>query len=201
MNRGRARFNGSMTTTTARRLAPLGLAAVAAALLASLALPATSARADAPAQSCWENTNTGESQCFDASLDPLQQIADATGTTVIAVPTTPGPQTRRVAPAHTDGIASPDTSFVQVILYDGNDFGGASFSYFTTNSSVCNGLIYPIANIDSSFNDRANSFQSFNGCQTTVYADPSFGGSSFGPVVSVTSLGPLNNETSSLLID
>ncbi len=75
---------------SAHSLRTPGIAAGAATLLAfaSLALSPLSASADE--LSSWTNADTGAVYYYDSSEDPIQALAELTGTTVIAEPTPSG---------------------------------------------------------------------------------------------------------------
>jgi hypothetical protein len=183
--------------STAARTVSLAIAVMAAATaLVAGAAPASAApvRADTAPQSCWINVDTDASRCFDATLDPLEQIATDTGLPVIAVPT--GAAARSAAPSPSAAAAS----YVLAVVYDGLSYTGASNTYFTTNSAICNGLSYGYASLGA-WNDRIQSVDSYNGCLTTLYWDAGYGGAAYGPVGSSINIGNMRSNASSLRIE
>lgn len=182
-----------MNSTASRTvsLAVAGLAAAAA--LASGAAPASAA--PAAAQSCWVNVDTGASRCFDAGLDPLEQIEVDTGRPVVAVPTGTGARSAAAAPVPSATAAS----YILAVVYDGLSYSGASNTYFTSNSAICSGLSYGYPSLGA-WNDRIQSVDSYNGCLTTLYWDANYGGAAYGPVGSSTNIGNMRSNASSLRI-
>jgi hypothetical protein len=196
--------------------AAFGLATLASAVLLTL-IPATADAATVPTQatgqatgqSCWHDVDTGASSCFaTGSMSPAQAIAQATGDPVVATPTVES-GTSSAAPASGSASRSASqpapaagqsatTNFLLVVLYDGTNMTGNSNSYFTTNTKICVGIINQFPAL-SNFNDRTESFASFNGCQTSLWTDLNFGGTQYGPLASSTSLGTLNNTASSMI--
>ncbi len=193
-----------MTATVTRRT-PLAFATVAAAFVAAaLILAPSAADAATPApqdtattQSCWTNVDTGESGCFTTGTEtPEQAIADATGTNVVAAPT--GELSADVVTTP-DGVEGTATSYLLTARVDSTNQGGNSSSYFTMDSGICSGLINEFPSLPD-FNDKAESFQSFNGCSTTLWQDNGFSGTQFGPAVSSNNLGSFNNKASSMIV-
>lgn len=172
-----------------------------AGLLAALALAptATAATAAAPAdaQSCWVNVDTGESACFDASLDPIAQIEADTGTTVVAVPT--GSMSVASARSAAAGAADAET-YLLATGWDEVGYAGASVTYVTTNPLICNGIAHDFETLQT-WNNRLESFQAYNGCQGWLFDAVQFSGEEFGPVTASSDLGSFRNRAESLSID
>ncbi|WP_323512977.1 hypothetical protein [Subtercola sp. RTI3] len=175
-----------------------GVVVVAGVLLAggpaSAATAAPAASAGTTGQSCWVNVDTRQTGCYPTGENPFQQISQATGTTVIAVPSTTSPQ----KPLPADTTAAPATSYVLTSVWSGTSQTGDNQVYFTTNASICSGFTYGFPTLGT-WNDRIKSFLSFNGCKTTLYADANYQGLSFGPGASSNNLGSFNATASSLV--
>ncbi|MFB2554196.1 hypothetical protein [Herbiconiux liangxiaofengii] len=178
-----------------RRLAALGLTA-AAALTLLIAGPA--ATASASPVSCWTNLDTGATGCFDASVDPVDAIENATGRPVVAETT--GPAAARGAGEATAAPAAAAVDYLLLTAYDNTGLTGPSNSYFTSNTNICtNGYAYGFTNFGT-FNDRFESFQSYNGCSATFFANSNYTGAEYGPYVSRTTMGTFNNTASSVYV-
>lgn len=190
-----------MSSTQPRRFA--ALAAVAAATVALCLVPAA-AQASTPdsaaGQSCWHDVDSGASACFTTgTTTPAQAIADATGGSVVAAPTGSSPVSNSGSGSSPRITAGAATSYLITVLYDGTSKSGNSSSYFTQNSSICAGIINQFPSLPA-FNDRAESFQSYNGCRTTLWGDSNFNGTQYGPLASSNSLGSFANTASSMIV-
>ncbi|GAB2527040.1 hypothetical protein GCM10027064_25260 [Microbacterium petrolearium] len=169
-----------------------------AGLLAALALAPTAATAAAPAdaQSCWVNVDTGESACFDASLDPIAQIEADTGTTVVAVPT----GSMRVASARSAAVAADAETYLLATGWDEIGYAGASVSYFTTLPQVCDGYTHGFSTLHD-WDQRFESLRSYNGCVSYVYDAINFSGTEFGPISASADLGAFKDRARSLWLE
>ncbi|GAB3617116.1 hypothetical protein GCM10027416_16730 [Okibacterium endophyticum] len=180
--------------TARRRFAASSLMAagvVASALLAvSPANAATSANDSPTGESCWQNVDTGESGCFDSSLDPIEQIELATGKPLVANQT----ETETSFAAR-----AVEENFLLVTGWDATGFEGESVSYFTETPNLCSVGAQNIASLGA-WNDRIESFQSFNGCESKFFQNVLFAGGSFGPAASSSNMGTFNNQASSLIV-
>ncbi|PRY67942.1 hypothetical protein B0I08_105103 [Glaciihabitans tibetensis] len=162
------------------------------------ATAATSAGASAPAQSCWEDVDTGETGCFDASLDVQEQIELVTGNPVVAVETGTGGE-RRVAPTSASSTAAAAT-YLLVTGWDDINMTGASKSYFTSSAIICDGGGYGYFNLGT-FDNRFESIASYNGCSTTLYEKVDFEGTYTPYLTTSADLGAFKNWASSLDIE
>lgn len=164
-----------------------------AVVLATTALAAP-ARADAPDQACWTDLDTGAVTCFDASLDPATAIAELTGRPVVAEPNEPG---SGVA-ARPQGTAGVQEVYLLVTVYDDTSFGGASMTYSTSNSSIC-ASAYGFPSLGD-WNDRIESYQGYNACNSYLYRDINYGTLIYGPINTAANIGAARNQASSLII-
>ncbi len=103
----------------------------------------------------------------------------------------------RVALAESAGPTSyaAATSYVLARLYD--DINRTGVYYSLTGSAPCDtsaDLDLELANIGSTWNDRVSSFQGYYDCQIRVYADASFGGSSYGAYTYTDYVGAAMND-------
>ncbi|WP_146184956.1 hypothetical protein [Agromyces badenianii] len=178
------------THLEAGRLA--ALAVIAASVLTLL--PTTPAAATDSSESCWYDVDTDEIGCFDASLDPHEQIELATGAELVAVPT-----------GSNGGRSSADSSTIATVyllatVWDSTSYAGQSMSYYTSNANICAGVAHGFPDL-LSWKDRIESLQSYNGCVTWLYDDFGTLGLEYGPVSSSTNLGTFNNEARSMYIE
>lgn len=180
--------NTRRITAVAFALGALALFPVSAAQAAA---PAT--QAAAPAQSCWYNVDNDTMGCFDASLDPQEQIELVTGSDLIAVPT--GTQ-QRVAPS----AAADPVTYLLATGWDAVGQTGVNFSYFTANAAICNGLSHSLGNLGV-WNNRFESFVTYNGCEGYLYDSTDYFGTEFGPVVNSTNLGTFRNRAESMIVE
>ncbi len=163
----------------------------AVAALSVLAADPAAAAEPSPIQSCWTNIDTGETGCFDAAIDPVDAIEDATGRPIVAEESEPFNAAR----------GALATDYLLVTAYDAVGKVGVSNSYFTSNAGICTGsFAYGFTNFGA-WNDRFESFQAYNGCEATFFDDASYGGIEYGPYISSTSMGTFNNKASSLYVD
>lgn len=182
------------------RLLPLGAAAgmIAVLAFAPAASGSTSSVAADPSdtaagESCWVNVDNGESACFDAALDPVEQIEAATGTTVVAVPTGSGQPFAQ----HRAAVASDETSYLVATGWEEIGQTGASVSYISMIADVCVDTMHGWADLGA-WNDRIESLRSYNGCETYLYDDYDFLGEEYGPIVSSDDLGDFRDRARSL---
>ena len=93
------------------------------------------------------------------------------------------------------GAASPDTSYVLSIDYDGTNFTGASLTW--TQSSRCGS--FQAASMPSGWNDRVSSVEAFSNCANSLFKNNNYGTPRYniGRNGSVANLGSFSNVTSS----
>ncbi|MFG6402526.1 hypothetical protein [Microbacterium sp. P04] len=174
-------------TTTRRTIS------VALVMSALIVLPAAPAMASAPDQSCWYDVDTDAMGCFDASLDPHEQIELETGATLIAVPTGDHGRLQSV-------VAEADPVYLLATGWDATAQTGASISYYTSNAKICAGLSHSFSNLQA-WNNRFESLQSYNGCEAYLYDGTGYSGSEYGPVASSSTLGTFNNRAESMIVE
>lgn len=191
-----SRLTAAVTTT--RRITAFALALGALTLVPLSA--ANAAAPAAPAQSCWYNVDNDTMGCFDAALDPQQQIELATGTEVVAVPTgTARTSAEASSTAALSSVAAPE-SFLLATGHDTIAYGTPSFTYFTQNPAICNGVDHPYLNLGT-WSNRFESFQTYNGCVGYLFDSINYGGAELGPVTASTNLGTFNNRAESMAIE
>lgn len=167
--------------------------------LASLALAPTVATADPlddRVEYCWTDVDTAEVACVDGGYDEMvEQIEKANGGPLIASSTDAPPNDDEFVPR---AAPTPLATYLLVIVYDQTSFNGNSMSYVTTSSSIC-ATTQGFPNLGS-WNDRIDSFQSFNGCSTVLYRDANYGTPSYGPYVSSSDVGSMKHNASSMIV-
>jgi len=135
----------------------LVLAALTASLLLVLGVaPARAAVAEesAASQSCWFDTDTDTAQCFADTPTMNAAIEAQTGGQLV-----------------TDANARPAGGVLMIYtvarFYDGVNYGPASFIVTTTSATYCTSS--HTLNFTPAWDDRASSYQSYLGCQTSVW--------------------------------
>ena len=98
------------------------------------------------------------------------------------------------------GARSALASTRLVDLYDAADRTGSYYSLYgtacDTNADVDGSYALP-----SAWNDRISSFQGFGNCETKLYQNGDFTGSTYGPVFATDYVGAtMNDEASSLRV-
>jgi hypothetical protein len=169
-----------------RRIVAAALGAVALTLTGGLA--AAPAWADEP-QSCWTDIDTGAVECFDASIDPVDYIEEATGYDVVAVPT---------GDAARFGDPEPFTVYFLATVYDNTGLTIPSMTYSTSNDAVCT-IQHDFSNLGS-WNNRIESFEAFNGCAVVFYDNPGFSTAIYGAASLSLNMGTANNRAESMSI-
>jgi hypothetical protein len=82
-------------------------------------------------------------------------------------------------------------------LYTDAGYSGSVYSF--TRSTACNGVtLSSVPDLASvGVNDAVSSFQTYSPCQVRLYADPGYGGSTYGYTTSQSSLPTFNDVASS----
>ena len=110
--------------------------------------------------------------------------------------TSPATAARMVRPA-----AEGAGSILLGRFYDETNLDGSGAYFNVTAASGCDAnadLDYSVGSMPSGWNDRVSSFQGYNGCQVKLWQNGGFGGASYGPVSYAYTVGPLDNQASSI---
>ncbi|MGC4174004.1 peptidase inhibitor family I36 protein [Demequina sp.] len=168
------------------------LVAFAAAAIAPAVLMATPAAADTQGeQVCWLNADTGAFACFDT----YAEFVAASGVAPIA--TAPlGPKSKSSLTSEAVAI-EPYASYYIATFYEDASYGGASVNVTSSNSTLCVGYHYYGSSMPSGWNDRVSSFKGYGTCKVKLYKDAAYGGATYGPFASSSSIGSMNDEASS----
>ena len=140
--------------------------------------PATSAAAATESDYCMAIIPTGQSWCAstEAELDSMR--ARQLGT-------------RAIAPAATSHL---------VDLYDAANRNCADHALYGTACDT-NADIDGSYTLPSSWNDRISSFQGFGNCETRLYQNGDFTGSTYGPAFATDNVGAtMNDQTSAVRV-
>ncbi|MDM4762179.1 hypothetical protein QT381_04060 [Galbitalea sp. SE-J8] len=162
-----------------RRLLAIVSSLVALALPFAVAAPAA---ADEPLQSCWVSVDTGQSLCVDAGEDLVGAVEE-------------------------DGVdldfgdtagRGTNAEVVLSALYDDTGYGGATF-IMSVSGGNCSTTAYGYTSLSPyGWDNRAESFRSYNGCVTAVFSNTNYGGTQYGYYTSSSNLGTgMNNQASS----
>jgi hypothetical protein len=184
-----SRLTAAVTTT--RRIT----ATVALAVGALSLFPFSAAQAVEPAQSCWYNVDDDTMGCFDAALDPHEQIELATGAELVAVPTAGAQRGTASRVAAADPVV-----YLLATGWEAADYSGASISYYTSNALICNGVSHLFSTLQT-WNNRFDSVQTYNSCEAYLYDSTSYNGAEFGPVTASPNLGTFANRAESMIVE
>ncbi|HWH97333.1 MAG TPA: peptidase inhibitor family I36 protein [Pseudolysinimonas sp.] len=158
-----------------------------AALTASIALlvlgAAVPAHATSPDEHCIVYLDDDVVVCAETLEDADAAFTESTGLT-------------RVESSEEDG-AGPLTVYSLATLYVDVSYGGSSYTF--TRSTPCNGVtLSSVPNLGTyGLNDAVSSFATYSTCQVRLYADISYGGSTYGYATSQSSLPTFNDVASS----
>ena len=172
-----------MTHFTPRK-AQIGVVLLATAALTLVASPATADEAPA-SDYCWQNADTGSTQCFadEAALD------SAIETQTHSVLAEPGTSAR--------SMAQLLTTYTLATWYEDSSYGGAFTKTTSSNSAACSGAGQINLNFAAAWVDRVSSFKTWHGCSGTLFANTGQGGASYGSFTAAPSVGALNDIASS----
>lgn len=164
----------------------LALASIALAATASLTLVAAPAWADEKqaADYCWQNLDTGVTQCFVDEATLNATIVAETHSVLAA----PGVLAR--------GSSALLTTYTLATWYEDANYLGAFTKSTSTNSALCAG-VGSAANFTSGWDNRVSSFKAWYGCAGTLYSGTGQTGSSYGLYTSAPTVGALNDAASS----
>jgi hypothetical protein len=174
-------------STRIRTRALAAFIAVTTGALVLIAAPAQAATRDKPGQSCWLDTGTGITRCFDDEA-ALEDAVAAAGRVLVE-------EDSKLLASRPAGLLA---SFVLTRFYDGTSYTSSTFVITNPSSTACASSI--ITGDLPSFNDRVSSYHSYFGCTTKIYANNGGGGSAFGWFVDAASVGALDNLASSFNI-
>lgn len=135
------------------------------------------------------DADTGKSTKF-ASYDHLVDAYEAEGRALIA-------GDARLT-SEGQGI-TPMATYVLATFYSDASYGGTTLLLTTTISTYCNSTSWA-DNIYGSWNNAVSSFKTFGNCRTQLWENTGQSGSSYGPAVSASSLGVMNDQASSYRI-
>jgi hypothetical protein len=147
---------------------------IAATAFAITLSPAASASAAGTGDYCMAIITTGQSWCAASELE-----LNAIRAQVFA--------TRSITPAATSHL---------VDLYDAANRTGAYYALYGTACDT-NADLDGSYTLPSSWNDRISSFQGFGSCETKLYQNGDFTGSTYGPAFATDYVGATMNDEAS----
>lgn len=179
----------------------VGVASSLALVAALAATNSEAVRADTVSdgeQACWVAIDTGESLCVDDASTLADAVWVQYGLRLIIPDNSSSGTAAETRGANPFAVISPDTTVVISVIYKDINYGGSS--YFMSSSIGCNGGYSWLGAIG--WNDSVSSFKSFAGCETILYADINYAGSSTGWAVNIANLGSvgMNDKASSWLV-
>jgi len=163
------------------RLAPASVVAVAATCLLGM----SPAYADDSVQHCWQDVESGTSQCFATYAEVLEQL---------------GGQDGQDAQQSLSDLVSPAASVIIGQVFEDASYGGSSFTFTASAGCDTNADVdWQVSSMPAGWNDRVTSFKSFNSCATRIWSNTGYTGNSYGFVVNSTNVGStMNDQTSSI---
>jgi hypothetical protein len=157
-------------------------------LLTSTAAPAWADDRNKPGGACWVQAETGVTSCFADEAALESAVLRETGTL---------PVEEGSLQARTSGGVSAAAQYALARLYEDTFHGGDYVLVTGPTSTYCvDGFQVQASSMPAGFNDVVSSVRSYFGCQTRLYQNASYGGSS-ATFYSPTSLGGMNNIASS----
>lgn len=168
--------------------------AFAAGIATMLAWPISAGAADSDGgesgaetvEHCALELDTGTLVCAAHQSELATAMYEATGRVMVY-----GPET-----AAADSIGTQST-YVLGIVYSYPNYGGRS--YTVSRSLPCSSAAFGYSDLGAiGWNDDIDSFKSYNGCQTKVWENTSYSGTSYGYASSSTDLGSMRNRASSI---
>ncbi|HEV7742869.1 MAG TPA: peptidase inhibitor family I36 protein [Pseudolysinimonas sp.] len=179
-------------TTSQRFTAMLAATLLTTAVFASAASPALASTNDrTDARTCWIQADTGETQCFadESAMDAA--IVEELG----ALPVEEGSVQARMGSTPVGAVAAVQYTIAR--LYADASYGGDFLFVSAASSTFCaDGGVYAASAMPTGWNDRVSSVRSYWGCQTTLYTNAAFAGTS-AVYSSSAALGTMNDKTSS----
>ena len=142
-------------------------------------------------ETCWFNIDTEVAQCFETEDAFEAAVEDQTGG-VLLFAGDPAPAAR--------GGATVQATYILSTLYANSDRSGASTNITTSISTMCTSHNYTWNGMPAYWNDRVSAFRSYGTCMMKLYEHTYLTGSSYGPVVSSSNLGVMNDATSSFFV-
>jgi len=132
--------------------------------------------------------------CYATYADAL--TAGSSGAIDVPDGTTPASLTDAVLAA--DTVASATADVLVGTESVGINYGGTSKSYFATETCSV-GVVWDVADVGASWDDRFSSGKGFGGCDTNKkFENTNFGGSVLTCTPNCTNYGTLSNQVSSL---
>jgi hypothetical protein len=136
---------------------------------------------------CWINADTDVVQCFADEAAFQDAVAEQTGTVLVE-------EGSDLASRASAGILA---TYVLARLYENPSYGGASTTVTSTNSAICSAGGGVAGNFLAGWNDRVSSFHSYFSCVTRIYLHAGQSGTWFGYAIDASSVGALDNVSSS----
>lgn len=96
-----------------------------------------------------------------------------------------------------EGINTPLAQIVIGIDWDYINYGGSSYTWVVSTSGCTDTIRYSVSTMPSGWNDRVSSSKAYSNCSFYHYSDSNFGGSSAVCNPNCSTLGTLDNATSS----
>lgn len=147
--------------------------------------------ADDSDETCWYNADTELMQCFEDEDAFESAVEDQTGG-VLLYAGDPPPAAR--------GDVTIQATYVLATLYANSDMLGANINVTTSISTMCSTHHFTWNVMPSTWNDRVSAFYSYGTCKVQVYEHTYRTGATYGPRAVSTTLGVMNDATSSVWV-
>ena len=97
-------------------------------------------------------------------------------------------------------IESINTPLAQIVIgidWDYINYGGSSYTWVVSTSGCSDTIQYSVSTMPSGWNDRVSSSKAYSNCSFYHYSDSNFGGTSVACNPNCSTMGILDNATSS----
>jgi hypothetical protein len=135
-----------------------------------------------------------ESACFDTFSEAIQA---ATKSRVLLDPSI---RPENITETMLNNVEGIDLDAVQVVIgidWDYSNYGGSTYTWVVSNYGCSDTIQYSVSSMPSGWNDRVSSAKGYSNCSFYHYQNTNFGGSSVVCNPNCSSMGALDNSTSS----
>ena len=139
-------------------------------------------------KACWNNTDTGAWRCFSSFAGMKSAIA-RTGHPLFAAPRTKGRLPASV-------IRPLNSSYLLNTDYADSNYQGTSYSFTTSEPSMCAGNVFTHTSLPPGWNDRISSFNPYGNCSEKLWENTGPSGDTFGYTTGSATLGSFNDKAS-----
>lgn len=135
-----------------------------------------------------------ESACFDTFSEAIQAATKG------RVRLDPSIRPEDITDTMLNDVEGEGLSAVQVVIgidWDYSNFGGSTYTWVVNNNGCSTTIQYSVSTMPSGWNDRVSSAKAYSNCSFYHYQNTNFEGSSVVCNPNCSSMGALDNATSS----